>query len=124
MNEVLLQSYSKVNIGLKVVKSIDLEETTNLVIFRDINFYSQTSYACATGIIYAHKGHKVLQKAIEMIVENVKNNFFGQTPLCPTGPSLWGRAIANVGIDENTIIGDFIELTPNFKKKNKFKRNL
>jgi len=107
------------DLGLKVVKSIQLEEKTDLVIFRDINMYSQTTYACSPGIIYAQKGHKVLQKAIEMIVENVKNNFFGKTPLCPTGPSLWGRAIATIGIDENTIIGDFIELTPNFKKKNK-----
>jgi len=107
------------DLGLKVVKSIELEETTNLVIFRDINFFSKTSYACAPGIIYAQKEHKVLKKAIEMIVENTKNNFYGITPLCPTGPSLWGRAISYIGIDKNTIIGDFIELTPNFKKKNK-----
>ena len=59
------------------------------------------------------------KKSIELIVENTKNNFYGLTPLCPTGPSLWGRAIASVGINKNTIIGDFIELTPSFQKKNK-----
>ena len=35
----------------------------------------------------------------------------------PTGPGLW-KAIAIVGIDENVIIGDFLDLTPNHSKRN------
>ena len=107
------------DLGLEVVKRIEVKETTSLVIFRDLNLYTKTSYACASGIIYAHKENKVLGKAIEMIVENANENFYGVTPLCPTGPSLWGRAISSIGIDENTVIGDFIELTANFEKRNK-----
>ena len=49
----------------------------------------------------------------------MKNNCYGLTPLCPTGPSLWGKAIASIGIDQNVIIGDFMELTPIHNKKNK-----
>ena len=107
------------DLGLKVVKRFELKDTTKLVIFRDINKYTSTSWACSPGIIYAHKGLKILDKAIDLIVENVENNYYGLTPLCPTGPSLWGKAIASIGIDKNTIIGDFVELTPSFKKKNK-----
>ena len=107
------------DLGLNVVKGFEVKDTTNLVIFRDINKYSNTSWACAPGIIFARRELPILGKAIELIVENTKNNFYGLTPLCPTGPSLWGRAIASVGIDAKTIIGDFIELTPNFKRKNK-----
>tara|TARA_B100001093_G_scaffold470601_1_gene492193 strand:- start:213 stop:926 length:714 start_codon:yes stop_codon:yes gene_type:complete len=107
------------DLGLKVTKRVELKDTTDLFIFRDINKYSSTSWACASGIIYARREQPILAKAIELIVENTKNNFYGLTPLCPTGPSLWGKAIASVGIDANTIIGDFIELTPSFEKKNK-----
>ena len=39
------------------------------------------------------------------------------TPM-PYRPTLWGKAIT-VGTDQNVIIGDFIELTPNHNKKNK-----
>ena len=107
------------DLGLKLVKGMQVHDDTSLIIFRDINKYTNVSWACASGIIYSHKKNKILSKAIEMIIENTKNNFYGVTALCPTGPSLWGRAISYVGTDENAIIGDFIELTPNFKKKNK-----
>ena len=107
------------DIGLQVIKKIVINENTNLVIFRDINLYTRTSWACAGGIIFAKKGNEIIEKAIQLVVENTKNNYYGLTPLCPTGPSLWGRAIAMVGIDENVIIGDFIELTPNHSRKNK-----
>ena len=107
------------DIGLKVTKPITINKNTNLVFFRDINLYSHTSWACAGGIIFAKQGNKIIKKAIQLVVENAKNNYYGLTPLCPTGPSLWGKAIATLGIDENVIIGDFIELTPNHERKNK-----
>ena len=107
------------DLGLKVIKRVKLKDTTDLVIFRDLNKYTSTSWSCAPGIIYARREQPILGKAIELIVENTKNNFYGLSPLCPTGPSLWGRAIASIGIDKNVVIGDFIELTPSFEKKNK-----
>ena len=107
------------DIGLNVKKKIIINEKTTLVFFRDINLYTHTSWACAGGIIFAKQGNKILKKAIQLVVENTKNNYYGISPLCPTGPSLWGKAIATVGIDENVIIGDFIELTPNHQRKNK-----
>ena len=107
------------DIGLNVNKKILINENTNLVIFRDLNLYTKTSWACAGGIIFAKQGNKILKKAIQLVVENTKNNFYGLTPLCPTGPSLFGKAIAIEGIDKNVIIGDFMELTPQHNKKNK-----
>ena len=107
------------DIGLKLNKKFEVDESINFVFFRDNNSYSQTSWACAGGIIYSKPGNKILSKAIQLIVDNVNNNYYGITPLCPTGPTLWGKAIASVGIDQNVIIGDFMELTPHHKKKNK-----
>lgn len=107
------------DIGLKLNKRFEVSENINLVFFRDVNFYTQTSWGCAGGIIFSKPGNKILSKAIQLIVDNVKNKYYGLTPLCPTGPTLWGRAIASLGIDENVIIGDFQELTPRHKNKNK-----
>ena len=107
------------DIGLEVNKKIIINDNINLVFFRDLNLYTKTSWACAGGIIYAKQGNKIIKKAIQLVVENTKNNYYGLTPLCPTGPSLFGKAIAIEGIDKNVIIGDFIELTPNHRNKNK-----
>ena len=107
------------DIGLRLNQRFEVDESTNLVFFRDINIYSQTSWACAGGIIYSKPGNKILSKAIQLIVENVENQYYGLTPLCPTGPTLWGKAIASIGIGQNDIIGDFQELTPRHKNKNK-----
>ena len=52
-----------------------------------------------------------------MVIENTKKNFYGITPFCSAGQSLWVWAIASNGVDENTIIGDYIEFTPDLKKK-------
>ena len=81
-------------------------------------FIYKNILACAGGIVLK-QGNKILKKAIQLVVENTKNNYYGLTPLCPTGPSLFGKAIAIEGIDKNVIIGDFMELTPQHNKKNK-----
>lgn len=98
---------------------VGVDSNTSIIAFRDINRYSLTNYACDNCIIYAKARHASLAKAIELIINNVNNKFYGQTPLCPTGPSLWGRALAITGLDSGVLFGDAIELTPNHKRKNK-----
>ncbi len=107
------------DIGMRCVSHFSINESRKLVFFRDMNIYTKTSWACANGIIYSIKGHPVLRRAIDLIIENAVNEYYGLTPLCPTGPSLWGKAIAEIGIDSTAIVGDFIELTPYHPNKNK-----
>ena len=108
------------DIGMKAAGTqVDLQDEINLIAFREINKYTFTNYACSNCIIFAKPKNQALANAIEMIVENTKNKFYGVTPLCPTGPSLWGKAIAKSGIDKSIIFGDSIELTPGHQKKNK-----
>ena len=63
------------DIGLKLNKRFEVGEDINLVFFRDLNIYAKASWACAGGIIYSKPGNKILSKAIELIVENVKTNY-------------------------------------------------
>jgi mannosyltransferase OCH1-like enzyme len=108
------------DIGMRAAGTqVNLPNEIKLIAFREINKYTFTNYACDNCVIFAKAKTEALAKAIEMIVENTKNKFYGISPLCPTGPSLWGRAIAMTGVDKSIVFGDSVELTPGHQKKNK-----
>ena len=48
----------------------------------------------SNGLIYSPPRHKALELTIEMLLANVKRRYYGATSLCPTGPALFGRALA------------------------------
>lgn len=109
------------DIGLRLSGTrITVPDSISLIAFRD-QPYSHTfsSFACANGAIYAKPKHPALGKAVELAIQSIRKSYYGVTPLCPTGPTLWGRAIAIAGIDSSSLFGDFIELTPTHRKKNK-----
>lgn len=99
-------------------KPIAVTQEVDMLVFRDIQPPSLTSYACSNSAIYCRARHPALEMAIELVVENVKKRHYGMTALCPTGPSLWGRAIAMVGLERTCVIGDLVELTPTHRKRN------
>lgn len=89
-----------------------------LIVFRDIPKSSRTSWACANALIFSNPFHPVLEEAINKIVKNYQNKYYGLNALFCTGPVVLGSALATIGINEKVIIGDFIESTPNYKIKN------
>lgn len=92
-----------------------------LIIFRDRQMQTGTSWAVVAGLFYANKEHPVMLQAVNDIVENCKNKYYGRNPLCPTGPILFGAAIAKVGLNEGSTysIGDFVDMDPKlFKLQN------
>lgn len=80
-----------------------------MLIFRDIQRNSKTSWAVACQLMYSEPNNPVFYEAIKIIKNNVKNKFYGITPLCITGPSVLGRAVAIVGNTKEYSIGDFVE---------------
>jgi mannosyltransferase OCH1-like enzyme len=55
-------------------------------------------------------GNETLLRAINKIVENVKNNFYGESCLAPTGPLLLSKVICNrqnIDLKHNVINGSF-----------------
>lgn len=81
----------------------------DMVIFRDIQKNSNTSWAVACQLIYSKPNNKVLDIAINSILENINNKHYGNTSLCITGPCVLGRSIAIAGDEVNYMIGDFVE---------------
>ena len=107
------------DIGVRVVNPVEVGERIDFLAFRDIQRFSFTSWACATTVLYSKPDNTALQFAIEMIINNCKNKYYGVTPLCPTGPSLLGAALAANGGETNFVYGDYLELTPTHEQKNR-----
>jgi mannosyltransferase OCH1-like enzyme len=107
------------DIAIKPLRRIDLSPEVDLLAFRDIGQISQTSFSVSNGIIYAKRNNPIFKKAIEMVVANCRENYYGLNALSPTGPNLFGEAIALAGPRANNVIGDVQFLTPFYGKKNK-----
>jgi mannosyltransferase OCH1-like enzyme len=108
-----------VDVGISFHARIPLPKGATFFAFRDANLHARKSWAVSNGIIYAEKGHPILAKAIQRVVENCQTEYYGMTPLCPTGPTLLGRVVCEEDSDTVCCYGEFLTLTPNLAKKNR-----
>lgn len=106
------------DVSVMPLNGLHVESDVDTLAFRDIQIHSSTSWACACGIIFARSRHPVLETAIKKVVENCRNEYYGITPLCPTGPTLFGQAFAEHGADPRCLFGDLQVLTPLHPNKN------
>jgi len=105
--------------ALRPMLFLNIPDNVELFTFRDYQLVTGTSFACTNGIIFSQKGNDVFLKYIELIVENCRKEYYGINALCPTGPILFGRAIAILGENKNHIFGDVRFLTPMCQITNK-----
>jgi hypothetical protein len=107
------------DIAIRMVNPVEVGPRIKFLAFRDIQRFSFTSWACATTVLYSQPDNKALQIAINTIVNNCKEEYYGITPLCPTGPTLLGKALAAHGGQSDFVYGDYLELTPTHEQKNR-----
>lgn len=107
------------DIAVRMVNPVEIGPRIEFLAFRDIQRFSYTSWACATTVLYSKPDNDALQTAIDLIIWNCKEKYYGITPLCPTGPTLLGQALASNGGNANFIYGDYLELTPTHEQKNR-----
>lgn len=107
------------DIAVRMMNPVEVGDRIKFLAFRDIQRFSFTSWACATTVLYSQPNNRALQIAIEMIVNNCKEKYYGITPLCPTGPTLLGAALAANGGHPDFVYGDYLELTPTHEQKNR-----
>jgi hypothetical protein len=107
------------DIAVRVVAPVELAPQISWLAFRDFQRFSLTSWACSSGVLYSKPGNPALVTAINLIVRNCREKYYGLTPLCPTGPTLLGRALAMNGPRKDFIYGDCLELTPAYEQKNR-----
>lgn len=80
-------------------------------LFQD--FQSASVWDTANGLFSSPPKHKALELAIKLVCENVKAEYYGKNSLCPTGPTLFGRAIARTCEPEELIVGTSVWINPN-----------
>jgi mannosyltransferase OCH1-like enzyme len=107
------------DIAVRVMNPVEVGDRIEWLAFRDIQRFSYTSWACANTVLYSKPDNIALTTAIEMIVNNCQEKYYGITPLCPTGPTLLGAALAANGGNANFVYGDYLELTPTHEQKNR-----
>jgi mannosyltransferase OCH1-like enzyme len=73
------------------------------IIFRD--FLISSPWDTSIGLIRAPARHKALGRAIELVIANVAKAYYGATCLCPTGPALFGKALAATCEAEELVTG-------------------
>lgn len=107
-----------VDISVSMQTCPSLGDKVKLLAFRDIQLYSRSGWAMSTSLLFAKPGQPVFEAAIRRIVEHCRAEYYGLTPLCPTGPTVLGGALAAHGVDEQHVLGDYTILTPWHERKN------
>lgn len=89
-----------IDVGIRLFQPIDVPETCGFIGFRDLLNGNSMWNAVYNGIFWARTSHRLeLIEAINQIVKNVQTEFYGENPLYPTGPVLFGKSIAKVMTD-------------------------
>lgn len=78
-------------------------DARRVLVFRD--FMWSSPWDTSNGVFSAPPRHKALGVAIEMVCANVRRAYYGNTPLCPTGPALFGKALATACEPEDLVTG-------------------
>lgn len=80
----------------------------DIVLFWDKgNPFSTQNDCICDGFFGSIAKHKILKTVIDLIIYNVKNNYYGNSPLDPTGPCVFGKAFKINNISDNILFGHF-----------------
>jgi hypothetical protein len=107
------------DLPVRVVMQGDVKNDIELIAFRDPSPYSKTSWCCSNAVLYSRPNNQAIEIAIHEILNNCRNKYYGNSPLDPTGPNLFGKSLAMHGPDPKHVYGDVIDLTPHKKNKNR-----
>ena len=113
------------DLGVQLAKPkvvLPLADVIDMVFFWDMGELlspARSYYDCMNGIIYSRPLNPVLRIAIDLVIENCRSKFYGSDSMSPTGPGVFGRAIAIHGKNKNLYDGQFIQLTPQHAQSNK-----
>lgn len=82
-----------VDLGVRFLNPLRPPWGAGIASFRDYDLLSPSWVALSSSIIWAVPRREEFLIAINYIVENCRNRFYGKNPLYPTGPVLFGRAL-------------------------------
>ncbi|HTJ62924.1 MAG TPA: PIG-L family deacetylase [Alphaproteobacteria bacterium] len=83
-----------VDLAVRPIDTIKPPPGVGLASFKDGDMAVSSWTAAVNGIIWTVPGRREFRIAIDYIVENCAQRYYGANPLYPTGPVLFGRALA------------------------------
>lgn len=114
-----------VDLGIRMMNYWEIPKEKGFSTFKELCFTAESWTIMQNGLIWSLPKRRELEICINWIVENYKNKFYGKTPLCPTGPVLYGRAIAAAMVEQGQSdtaddqwIGEYRWTTPEGEMKN------
>lgn len=88
-----------------------------LYAFRDYSLSQRRGWYVSTSIIFSEPNNAILKTCIETILKNVSVNYYGETPLDPTGPGVLGQSIIDNPKNLSDNSGEIICITPMHENK-------
>ena len=92
-----------------------------LVYFSDLGdgvVPGRSLFDVSNSLLYAKPRQAFLEHAIQRVVQHCREEYYGNSIYCPTGPSLLGAAIAREPRSERHVSGHLMALTPNHPRRN------
>lgn len=86
----------------------DGKRSAQFVLFRATGPWDPP-WACSVALIYAAPGHEVFDTAIERVVANCQQRFYGANPVMPTMEP-FGAAIAQHRVHEAAMVGNVVDV--------------
>jgi hypothetical protein len=107
-----------VDLGCRFVRRYEVPKHKSIGFFRDLGIGGGAAWSVCNGIIYAKPRREETRLAIELIVSNFKNRFYGANAVAITGPVPLGLAIATANKPDDYFAGEMRALTPEFENRN------
>lgn len=104
--------------AVRINTSVLIPDDCNSVAFRDFPLVTNSAWSVWNGAIFSRPNNSVYELAINLVLENCSNEYYGTCNLCPTGPVLLGRAFAIVGDRPGNLFFNHVHLTPGYGIKN------
>jgi hypothetical protein len=82
-----------VDLGMRCLNPLRPPVGIGLASFRDYDLLSPSWVSVAGGITWAAPKRQEFRFAIDYVLENCRARYYGENPLYPTGPVLFGRAL-------------------------------
>jgi hypothetical protein len=100
------------DLSVRFLERMTVPERVGLVAFRNASPSALGQLAIVNSVILARAGRPELRTAIDMIVANCSELYYGASPLAPTGPVLLARAIMACNDFDAYHFGDYREASP------------
>jgi len=114
-----------IDLGIRMMNFWGIPKEKGFSTFKELCFTAESWTIMQNGLIWSLPKRRELEICIDWIVNNYNNKFYGTTPLCPTGPVMYGRAIAAAMVEQGQSptaddqwIGEYRWTTPEGGMKN------